>query len=241
MFLGREISRLIKDCLFPIFCLECRTEGQWWCENCLKKITTIGVYYCPVCHISNIDGKSCNHCKAVSPLNGVAAFLDYNDQAIIGQLIKQYKYNFAFDISNVWDKMAALFLFDIIKKMNIDVNDITIIPIPLHTKRERGRGFNQADLIAQIVYNKINEHRKVKFDNRSLQRKRFTQQQAKLNRTDRLENLKNAFEWCNQNSVSKCVLLVDDVFTSGATMQECAGVLKQFGAQKVYGFTLARD
>jgi ComF family protein len=231
----------IKDRLFPVFCLECQTEGYWWCENCLKKYTTMGVYYCPVCHKTNLDGQPCNFCKAASPLNGVAAFLDYNEQGIVGQLIRQYKYNFAFDIVTVWEKVIDMFLFDIIKCMNIESNYFTVIPVPLHKKRKRERGFNQSDLIAELIYKKLSNLKQINFDNKNFQRKKYTNQQAKLNRIARFDNLKEAFIWTSPNPAPKNILLVDDVYTSGATMQECARVLKKFGAQKVYAFTLARD
>ncbi|MFA6547646.1 MAG: ComF family protein [Candidatus Magasanikbacteria bacterium] len=241
MNLWRGLVQVSKDYLFPIFCLECKVEGQWWCENCLKKYTVMGVYYCPICHVSNSNGQPCGRCKAVSLLNSVTAFLDYNDEAVIGQLIRQFKYNFAFDIVSVWEKMIDLFLLDIIKKMDISAECFTIIPVPLHIKRERERGFNQANLVAQLIFKKLDTERLVGFDNKSFQRKKYTQQQAKLNRVDRLNNLKEAFVWSGKESAPKNILLVDDVYTSGTTMQECATVLKKFGTQKVYGFTLARD
>ncbi len=241
MNLWKGLTQTIKDYLFPIFCLECQTEGQWWCEICLNKNLVRGVYYCPVCHIANPNGQPCNRCRATSSLNGVVAFLDYDEQTIIGQLIKQFKYNFAFDIVSVWDKMIDLFLLDIVNQMEIEVNNFTIIPVPLHITRERERGFNQADLVAQLVFKKLVTLRQVDFDNKSLQRQKKTNQQAKLNRLDRLNNLKEAFVWNGQKSAPKNILLIDDVYTSGTTMQECARILKKFGAQKVYGFTLARD
>ncbi len=235
------LVQMVKDYLFPVFCLKCQIEGQWWCKNCLKKFTVMGVYYCPVCHLSNLNGQPCNPCRAASSLNGIAAFLDYDDQAIIGQLIKQFKYNFAFDITTVWEEMVESFLPEIISRMNIEVDFLTVIPIPLHISRERERGFNQANLVAQLVFKKLSTLKQIDFNNKSLQRKRPTNQQAKLNRVDRLNNLKDAFVWCGQKSAPKNILLIDDVYTSGTTMQECAMVLKKFGAQKVYGFTLARD
>ena len=79
MKLREGIVVLAKDLLFPIFCLECQFEGQWWCESCMKKYPIMGVYYCPVCHVLNSNGQPCNRCRAVSPLNGVAAFLDYDE------------------------------------------------------------------------------------------------------------------------------------------------------------------
>lgn len=229
-----------KDILFPIFCLECQLEGYWWCENCIKKNVNVGIFCCPVCHILNTNGQPCNKCKAASPLNGNAAFLDYNEEAIIGQLIKRYKYNFAFDIAVTWEKMIDIFLPEIFSQMNIDVDTFTIIPIPLHISRERERGFNQADLVAQFVFKKLLTLKRVEYNNKNFIRQKKTNQQAKLNRVDRFDNLKEAFVWVGQKSIPKNILLIDDVYTSGATMQECARMLKKVGAQKVYGFTLAR-
>lgn len=241
MNLRRGLVQNIKDCLFPIFCLECRSEGQWWCENCLKKYSEAGVFYCPVCHVLNANGHPCNNCKTATSLNGVAAFFDYDDRSVVGQLIKQFKYNFAYDIELVWQSVADLYLLDILDKMEINALSISIIPVPLHISRERERGFNQAELIAKSLYKKISTVKQVDMDSQSLCRIKRTKQQAKLNRANRQENLKDAFAWRGKNSVPKNILLIDDVYTSGTTMQECAKILKQHGAQKVYGFTLARD
>jgi len=241
MNLWSNLLRECKDCLFPIFCIECKIEGSWWCENCIKKNVCIGIFCCPVCHVQNTNGNPCYKCKAVSPLNGVAAFLNYNDNLIIAKLIKQYKYNFAFDIIEVWEKIIDINLLDIISRMNIDMTFFTIIPVPLHNRRERERGFNQSDLIAKLIYQKISTLKKVDFDNKSLVRKKYTTQQAKLNRIDRFNNLKDVFDWSGNKPVPRNILLIDDVYTSGATTQECARVLKKTGAQKVFALTLARD
>jgi len=241
MNLGRVIIQNIKDYLFPVFCLECDLEGEWWCEKCIRKNKVVGVYYCPVCHINNDNGHPCDNCKATTSLDGVVAFFDYDDQKVVGQLIRQYKYNFAFDIAVVWENIIELYLIEIIEKLDLKGESVAIIPIPLHIVRERGRGFNQADLVAKKIYKKLTISRLVTFDSSSLQRKKYTKQQAKLNRADRLVNLRDAFVWNNKIIPAKNIILVDDVYTSGATMQECARVLKSNGAKKVYGFTLARD
>lgn len=75
MLLGGEITQLIKDCLFPVFCFDCQKEGEWWCKNCQQKSFNGGEFYCPVCHLKNLNGKNCLNCQAVSELTAVAAFL----------------------------------------------------------------------------------------------------------------------------------------------------------------------
>ena len=239
MSVGRVVQYL-KDCLFPVFCLGCKQEGQWWCDKCLLKVE-VGVFCCPVCHSENNNGQACEKCKAVNALNGVAAFFNYDEQSTVGQLIKQFKYQFAYDINQVWKKVIDLYLEKIIFKMGVNSTAPVIIPVPLHQKRQRERGFNQAELIAKSVYDCLNKNWSVTLNSQGLQRQRFTKQQAKLTRPERIKNLTGAFVWKNQQPPGKNIILIDDVYTSGSTMNECAVVLKKAGANKVFGLTIARD
>ncbi len=109
------------------------------------------------------------------------------------------------------------------------------MPVPLQRWRENWRGFNQAELIA----NRLGKERVVK----GLIRTKATSQQARLtNRVERAENLRGAFEvnGAGRALAGKRVILVDDVFTSGVTMRECAKVLKKAGIKQVWGLVLAR-
>ena len=200
-----------------------------------------GVFYCPVCHLANTNGHPCFQCRAATPLNGVAAFLDYNEQSAVAELIKQFKYQFAYDINNVWQKIINLSLDKIILQMEMNSTLPTVIPVPLHKKRQRERGFNQAEMIARLIHARLSMYYLAYFDNCNLQRKKPTQQQAKLKRSDRIKNLQGAFIWNSSLPPCKNIILVDDVYTSGVTLSECALILKQAGAQKVFGLTLARD
>lgn len=242
MFGGGELVRLVKDCLFPIFCFGCRQEGQWWCEKCFWKDFFGGEFFCPVCHLKNLDGKNCLNCQAVSSLQAVAAFFNYQSSAAAKELIKNFKYNFAHDIDDVWRQVSAQCLRTVWQSAKWPTDYIQVIPVPLHTKRERERGFNQANLMALGIFEELKkDHQNIYFDGKSLKRVKFTRQQAKLNREERLKNLKEAFEWLSDIPPKKNIILVDDVFTSGSTMQECARVLKRAGAQRVYGLVMARD
>lgn len=242
MSLRRGIIENIKNYLFPVFCLQCQKEGQWWCEKCIDALENVGVFYCPVCHLKNSSGTPCQRCQSATALNGVAAFFDYNEKAIVGQLIRQFKYNFAYDIVDVWKEIIDKYLLKIIEVQKINAGIFMVIPVSLHRSRYRRRGFNQAELIAELLYTKLKEiYPLTSFEKNSLIREKPTKQQAKLNRADRLKNLQNAFGWQSTYPPSKNIILVDDVYTSGATMQECAKILKRAGAQKVFGLTLARD
>lgn len=113
-----------------------------------------------------------------------------------------------------------------------------IVPIPLSKKRLLERGFNQADVLAKI----LSDETKIKLDEKSLARKIHTpMHRAGMDNKARELTVKNAFEVTRPNLIKdKKILLVDDVFTSGATASACAKVLKKSGAEKVYVLTLAR-
>lgn len=158
------------------------------------------------------------------------------------ELIKDFKYHFATDINNLCLQTSREFLSIVWQTSGWPLTDLTLVPVPLHPRRQRERGFNQAQLIAENIFailKKESEH--IYLDALSLQRVKFTQQQAKLNKQQRSDNLKGAFAWRADDMPTKNIILIDDVFTSGATMQACARVLKQAGAQAVYGLVMARD
>jgi len=115
---------------------------------------------------------------------------------------------------------------------NFDV----VIPVPLHPARLRERGFNQAELLAKILGQRINLTL-----SRALERTRYTTTQTAFDRIDRMENLRGAFRLRKSIDVRGLqVLLVDDILTTGSTLSECARVLREAGAQSVYAVTAAR-
>ena len=111
-----------------------------------------------------------------------------------------------------------------------------IVPVPLHPARLRERGFNQADLLARMLTQKIGGPVFA-----ALERTRYTTTQTAFDRIDRMENLHNAFRLRKKVSVRELrVLLVDDILTTGSTLSECARVLREAGAGPVYAVTAAR-
>lgn len=237
----KKLFKFIKDILFPIFCADCGKEGEWWCPACRRKSKTVLIAKCPVCLRNSIrqlaDGATCVVCRTVSALDGVVAFLPYFEKQPAAILIQKFKYQYAEDIIDVWKKIVAPIKFFWLENQK----SVAIIPVPLHPRRERERGFNQADLIAKIFYEKMaTDFPSIEFKiNRGLIRQRFTRQQAKLTKEERLENTKDAFVWQGKEC-PKTIILIDDVFTSGATLQECAKTLKSAGAKIVWGVTLSR-
>jgi len=116
--------------------------------------------------------------------------------------------------------------------------DGLIVPVPLHTRRLRQRGFNQAGLLARELGRRL--HRSVRFD--LLRRRQWTEPQTRMSREARLNNVKNAFEAGRPAEIEgRRILLIDDVYTTGSTLSACAGELKRAGAREVVALTVTRS
>ena len=226
----KKVLKTIKDYIFPVHCLGCREEGEWLCEKCFYKIDTSGVFCCPICHKNTRAGEYCISCNKNLPLDSNFAITIYKEDGLIGKVIQTLKYSHAEDVIQAFEKLISNF----VKENQSLFSEIDlVVPVPLHKKRFVERGFNQAKLIAEVVARKINKPcREV------VTRSRHTLQQAKLGREERLKNVNNAF--VVEDSLDESILLIDDVFTTGTTLQECAKALKGRGAKKVIGFTVAR-
>ena len=112
-----------------------------------------------------------------------------------------------------------------------------IIPVPLHVKRLRERGFNQSLILARV----IGEKQKIPVNFSLLKRHKFTSTQTGSNKKERKQNIKGAFEVTDKKEINgKNIILIDDVYTTGATANECAKTLIKAGAQKVSVLTMAR-
>ncbi|HLC69429.1 MAG TPA: ComF family protein [Patescibacteria group bacterium] len=230
--LGGAIQ-FFKDSLFPIFCVDCGKEGEWWCKNCLRK-EEIGVFRCPVCGKQSPKGKTCENCRSATALDGVVAIFNLVEHRAVESLIHSFKYSFTLDMQKLWRKVIEnnfLLLFGDLGK------DWLVVPVPLHQKRKRERGFNQSEVVAKIVQNVGREHGFICQD--CLRRTKYTKQQAKLDKLEREKNVWGTFE-CVTSPVKSKILLVDDVFTTGSTMNECARILKENGVREVRGVVLAR-
>jgi ComF family protein len=227
------VIQFFKDSLFPIFCVSCGEEGKWWCKNCLLK-EEIGVFRCPVCRVPSPEGKTCENCRLATTLDGVVAIFNLEEHRAVESLIYRFKYSFALDIQKLWKKVIEdnfLLLFGDLEK------DWLVVPVPLHQKRKRERGFNQSEVIANLIQNAGQEHGFAYHD--CLRRTKYTKQQAKLDKLEREKNVQGTFEYVTGAIKSK-ILLVDDVYTTGSTMNECARILKENGVSEVRGVVLAR-
>jgi len=176
--------------------------------------------------------------KEFKYLDGVIYGVDYAENPQIQAAVQQFKYKFTQELKEIFGDLIA----DKLKQLSI-VNGrrIILIPVPLHRKRYYQRGFNQAYLIAKAVQERMGGVVDVPS---ILKRDINTPQQAKLSKKERHKNLKGAFSLnknCVQSFDPKSVyFVVDDVCTTGTTLESCARVLKEFGIPKVYGLVVAR-
>jgi len=207
-----NIFRLFIEILFPKFCCGCGWIGSFLCDRCYGKLQ---FYTSPIKIDSNLRY-----------LDLLQAAVHYHSPAV--ELIKTMKYQGVKDIGVACAQIIQLNL----TLPKVDV----IVAVPLHRQRRKDRGFNQAEVIALKLSELI--HRP--YLNLLLRITNTPPQASLKNKKERLVNLSNCFV-INQQIKNNCesVLLVDDVTTTGTTLNECAKVLKQCGIKKVYGLTFA--
>jgi ComF family protein len=207
--------------LFPRRCLECNQSGTFLCQQCLQSIPTHAEQHCPVCQRPAPLGAICKTCPGWE-LDGLFVIAPYSQKSLLQTCVKTMKYRSAHSLCEVLGKwMAAHWM----------PPDAIIVPVPLHSLREKSRGYNQANLLA----------RQIKTPRQLLKRTLNTDPQAGLSRKSRLKNLRNSFKTSAQTDLlSKKIVLVDDVCSTGATLNECAKTLRAAGAMQIWGLVLAR-
>ncbi len=209
----RRGIQFILDRVFPVFCIECKKEGQWICADCVEK---------------NISGR-CKRLENISPFLFEHIYLmEYDEKTLLGKAIRTLKYEYIEEMEIVFESFIKK---TIPKKLDYDI----IVPVPLHKKRYAERGFNQVDIITKV----LNKHTGISVNN-VLKRTRATKQQARLTKEERLQNMDNSFTCTNKLEVSS-ILLVDDVYTTGATIDACIKAITKSGNIRRIGcFTLAK-
>jgi len=217
--------KLVLDLLFPPVCASCKQEGAFLCIKCRSELK-----------IRHLRSKSVFPSKSdFLNLDGVIYAADYAENHGLMAAIKQFKYKYTRDLADDFSDL----LNEKLNELNMMRGSKGIlIPVPLHKKRQAERGFNQAELLAESIINKNSSLELISL----LKRVKNTAQQAKLNKKQRHKNLKDAFVINNQmnRNDGKICFLVDDVCTTGATLDACAKTLKTAGMKRVYGLVIAR-
>lgn len=210
------ITHWLWDALFPQFCLMCEQEGDLLCTVCGAAIAVPGLFLAV-----NENG-----------LGSVRSLAKYETDSGVGKLIEHLKYQYAAAAASAVQRLAYRWCRQNTPLARPDL----VVPIPLHRRRLAERGFNQAAIIAAAVAIGFG----VPLREDIIVRRRATKQQAKLDRVGRLHNMHNAFAVKKPTQVmGRQIWLIDDVYTTGSTMQAAAKVLANAGAH-VNGLTLAR-
>ena len=207
-----------------------------WCEKCLRELPWISSPKCSCCGRPFIKSAadSDHHCGAcmLEPPPFDSARSAVIHLGVVRDRINQLKFGGQIH----WAPPLAQLLTDTFRAESNFAPDF-IIAVPLHKNRLRKRGFNQAGLIAREFGHMVNLPRR--FD--VLIRSQWTEPQTRLNRHERLQNVKNAFTAPNPPAAEgRCILLIDDVFTTGSTLSECSATLKKAGAAAVHALTVSR-
>ena len=217
------------------------------CEECLSAMRPIAGGVCSICGerlvspyaFSGEHGEArCGLCRRMEPVfTRAAAYGSYDGG--LRELIHLLKYEQVRPAANVLGRMLAEVIAGLETGFGKDA--VVVVPVPLHARKLRQRGFNQSQLIAQAALKLRQADGKLALNAEVLERQRQTQSQIGLTRHQRRENMRGAFVVAKPDEVAgREVLLVDDVLTTGTTASECARVLRRAGAAKVWVATVAR-
>ncbi len=222
------------DLIYPKYCVGCSEEGAWLCEKCRQEIIIIRKPFCPTCNKLTPKGQFCSNCRNKTNLTGVI-IAAYYKEGPIKEAIHTFKYDGIFDLS---DKLGKILIEALnIRKIN---GNYILMPVPLHSIRYNQRGFNQSELLSNVVSEKFSNFL---LSTQQLIRIKQSAHQVDLNREQRISNAKNQFDWCGKANelIAKKIILVDDVYTTGATLNECAKILREkAGAREVWGLVVAK-
>lgn len=230
----KDQINFLFDLIFPIECSGCGREGKWLCGSCLEKLSFYQNKYCPICNKESLAGKLCRNCASVYEIDRIFIAGNYKN-TIISDLIKKLKFYSVKNISLILGDYLYTFLKNNNALREINLSKTIIIPVPLSRKRFNFRGFNQSAQIGKHLAEKY----KIPFCE-DLKKIKHTKPQSNLSREERLQNLNACFQWSGENLHKKDILLIDDVITTGSTLNECAKELKKHGARRIWGLVIAK-
>src|SRR6188472_4062689 len=234
-----ELFQAAVSLLYPATCTICGKNvqaGEYLCNACEAKIVRIVPPFCERCS-EPFEGDintafTCANC-AHRTIHFNAPVAAYRGRGIVRDVIHEFKYNRQIHLRHLVARWLRAALDD--ERLRSQQFHV-VLPVPLHPARQRERGFNQATLLAEL----LSAHAAITC-RPLLKRIRYTTTQIALDRSERMENLHNAFRLRKNTDVRGLrVLLIDDVLTTGSTLSECARVLKRAGAKSVYAATAAR-
>jgi ComF family protein len=225
-----KLRRTALDLFFPPCCLGCGREGDFICPACRESLSPLSSSVCPRCGRPQAGGALCPDCTGPSRLDGLRAPFVF--QGVIRQAIHELKYR---NLRALAAPLAGM-LNDHLAVQPVP-GDV-LVPVPLHRRRLRERGYNQSALLAREL-GRLTGRPLV---DGCLIRQRYTPPQARTTSAgERQAHVAGAFACRDGRLRGRRVILIDDVATSGATLDACAAALKAAGAAAVWGLVVARD
>lgn len=230
----REWCNGVLRVVYPVHCPVCDEivdePGEKVCAECLRKIKLLTPPWCMRCGKKVEDGEEyCRDCRGSRHVfDRGRALYEYADAAAS---IYRFKYAGRREYADFFGEEIAEYLGDFIRQIQPD----GIVPIPLHRRRYAKRGYNQAELLASETGRRLG----IPVYPKMLVRVRNTVPQKKLNPQERQNNLKKAFNIGRNDVKLKVILVFDDIYTTGSTIDEAARALREAGAEKIYFITLA--
>jgi competence protein ComFC len=226
-----QLREKVIEFFFPSRCLGCGKTGTFLCDQCCRKLPCISVPVCAKCGKPESTGLLCPACWGwQSHIDGMRS--PFRFDGVMRKSIHELKYH---NLKAIAGSLARL-LFNYLQSGPIPGE--VLVPVPLHDRRLRQRGYNQSSLITRelgmLVRLPVSEDCLIRLKNNPPQAKTETVD-------ERRKNVSNIFACGDHSLTGKQVLLIDDVCTSGATLESCATALKSNGALSVWGLTLARE
>lgn len=224
----RQLPGTALDLLFPLNCLGCQREGKVLCESCVESLPELKPPFCRVCAQPNAPA-TCHWCLESPPaFNGIRA--PYRMEGTVKEAIHNLKYRGLKAAAPELAELLTTYLAE-----NPIPGDV-LVPVPLHPRRLRSRGYNQSALLAK----ELSKNLGLDMDQSLLIRAKNNPPQVSASREERRENVQGSFR-CDGPAGGRSVILVDDVATTGSTLSACAAVLKAAGASSVWCLVLARE
>ncbi len=225
------LKKAALDLVFPRWCIGCGREGEYICGACRMTLSVIDPPACARCGRPSSSGTHCPVCtEGEAQINGIRSPFLFD--GVIRRAVHEFKYN------NLRDLAPALagMLYDYI--LNNPLPGEVLVPVPLHPRRLRERGYNQSALVAR----ELGRLSGMPVAEGCLVRSRQAPPQVRsAGAEERRRNVAAAFTCRDRRLEGKKVILIDDVSTSGATLDACAGVLKSAGADSVWGLVMALE